>query len=242
MIKLHNLKVELESFKLSIKDLEIRDSEYFVIMGPSGVGKTVLLHTLAGFIKPKNGQIIIDKEDVTFYPPEKRGVVIIPQDFGLFPHMNIFSNIAYGLKIRKVKAERIKESVMKIAEILEIKDILSREPNTLSSGEKQRVAFARALIINPKVVLLDEPFTNLDPKLKVKAKSFVKKLKDKIKFTSIHVTHDISEAIELGDRIAYVDNGVLKGVYETSDFIRTKWAEPYLENFKHIIEVIKNIY
>ena len=241
MIRLRNLRVELEDFKLGIEDLEIMDSEYFIIMGPSGVGKTVLLHTLAGFFKLRDGQIIIDEKNITFYPPEKRGIAIIPQDFGLFPHMNAFDNIAYGLKIRGLDKNRIEENVLKIAEILEIKDMLYRKPDTLSGGEKQRVAFARALIINPKVILLDEPFTNLDPKLKVKAKNFVKKLREKIKFTAIHVTHDISEAIELGDRIAYMENGVLKGIYKPLEFVRSEWAKPYLENFKSIIKVIKNI-
>ena len=241
MIRLRNLKVELDDFKLSIEDLEIMDSEYFIIMGPSGVGKTVLLHALAGFLKLRDGQIIIDKKNITFYPPEKRGIAIIPQDFGLFPHMNAFDNIAYGLKIRGVDKDRIKENVLKIAEILEIKDMLYRKPDTLSGGEKQRVAFARALIINPKVILLDEPFTNLDPKLKVKAKNFAKKLREKIKFTAIHVTHDISEAIELGDRIAYIENGVLKGIYKPLEFVRSEWAKPYLENFNSIIKIIKNM-
>ena len=119
--------------------------------------------------------------------------------------------------------------------------MLYRKPDTLSGGEQQRVAFARALIINPKIILLDEPFTNIDPKLKVKAKNFIKKLREKIKFTAIHVTHDISEAIELGDRIAYIENGVLRGIYKPPEFVRSEWAKPYLENFKSIIKAIKNM-
>ncbi len=239
MIKIYNLKVKLGSFKLIIDHLEIMNSEYFVVMGPSGVGKTVFLYTLAGFVKLEDGVIMIDDEDITFHPPEKRGIVIIPQDFGLFPHMNVYENIAYGLKIRGLDREKIQMEILKITEVLDIKDLLNRKPDTLSGGEKQRVALARALVINPKVILLDEPFTNLDPKLKAKAKIFIKNLREKIKFTAIHVSHDIPEAVELGDRIAYMENGVIKGVYKPSEFIKSKWAEPYLENFEYIVKIIK---
>lgn len=226
---------------MSIEDLEISDSEYFIVMGPSGVGKTVFLHTLAGFIKPINGKIIINEDNITSYPPEKRGIVIIPQNYGLFPHMNVFGNIAYGLKIRGRRDIEIREKVYRIAEILKIEKLLYHKPDSLSSGEKQRVAFARALILNPEIVLLDEPFSNLDPKLRADAKNFVKELRGKIRFTAIHVTHDISEAVELGDKIAYVENGVLKGIYKPLEFLKSRWAKPYIENFKTILKAIEKI-
>lgn len=238
MIRVSDLTVKLMDFRLYIKDLEIADSEYFIIMGPSGVGKTVLLHTLAGFIKPSGGRIFIDGGNVTSHPPEKRGITIIPQDYGLFPHMNVFSNIAYGLRMRRLKREEVRRRVYEIVEVLEIEKLLYRSPSMLSGGEKQRVAFARALVVKPKVILLDEPYSNLDPKLRATAKNFMKGLREKIKFTAVHVTHDISEAIELGDRIAYIEEGVLKGIYKPPEFLRSEWAKPYLENFEAILRII----
>ncbi len=234
MILIKDLIVNLKDFTLTIPELSIDDGEYLVIMGPSGVGKTVLIHTLVGFIKPTKGSILVDGKDVTNEPPERRGLVLIPQDYGLFPHMNVFDNIAYGLKVRRLSNDVIKEKVLRIAEVLEISNVLSKYPHELSGGEQQRVALARALVVEPKVLLMDEPLSNLDPRLRIKSIEFIKRLRRRLGFTAIHITHNLLEALELGDRIAYIEGGKLKCVLSPMEFIRSRWGSEYLREFKLI--------
>ncbi len=239
MIRVEDLLVELKDFRLWIDELVVNDREYLVIMGPSGVGKTVLLYTLLGVIKPRRGRIIIDGVDVTYEPPEKRGVTIIPQDYGLFPHMSVYDNIAYGLRARGQSEEVIKKKVTGIARILGLEKILYRKPRTLSGGEQQRVALARALIVEPRILLLDEPFSNLDPRIKTKAMEFLKELHEKLGFTAIHVTHHLAEAVYLADKIAYIEEGKLKIVATPEKFLKTEWATPYLKEVRHLLEKIR---
>ena len=234
MIVIKDLIVNLKDFTLTIPELSVDDGEYLVIMGPSGVGKTVLIHTLVGFIKPTKGSIIVDGKDITNEPPEKRGLVLIPQDYGLFPHMSVFDNIAYGLKVRGLSDDAIKERVIRIAEVLEITSILSRYPHELSGGEQQRVALARALVVEPKVLLMDEPLSSLDPRLRIKSIEFIKRLRRRLGFTAMHITHNLLEALELGDRIAYIEGGELKCVLPPTEFIRSRWGSEYVREFKLI--------
>ncbi len=188
-------------------------------MGPSGAGKTLLLHTIAGIYVPSRGTVRIGGVDVTVFPPEKRSVALVPQDYALFPHLTVFENISYGLRTRGVGSSEIEERVKRISEELEISHLLHRMPRTLSGGEQQRVALARALVVEPKVILLDEPTAALDPALKTSARSLLRSLHAKHGFTAIHVTHDIVEAIELADRIAFMSGGRILQIGEPMEIL-----------------------
>ncbi|OYT51330.1 MAG: molybdenum ABC transporter ATP-binding protein [Desulfurococcales archaeon ex4484_204] len=238
MIVVEDLVVRLGGFTLRIPRLEVVKGEYLVVMGPSGVGKTVFLHTLAGFLTPSKGRILVNGVDVTRYPPERRGFAIIPQDYGLFPHMSVHDNIAYGLRVRGVSKGEARSRVLEVSRALGIEHLLSRRPGSLSSGEKQRVALARALVVEPEVLLMDEPLSNLDPRLRASARAFIKGLRFRVSFTAIHVTHDIAEAIDLGDRVAYMEGGLLVGVYSPKDFLKTPYARPYISSLEPVLKVL----
>ena len=238
MIEIRDIKVVIKGFKLEIDYMDIRDGEYMIVMGPSGVGKTIFLHTIAGFIRPDEGRIYIDGVDVTRLPPEERNISIVPEDYGLFPHMNVYENISYGLKVRGYPSQEIMNKVAKISQYLEINDLLHKMPSHLSAGEKQRVAIARALIIDPKILLLDEPLKSLDPRLHIKAVSYLKNLREKLRFTALHVTHNIIEAFYLGDRISYLSDGRLVGTYTLKEFIESEYGEEYIKGIRELSKMI----
>ncbi len=239
MIEIMNLKTSLGSFTLEIEHLKVEKGEYFVILGPSGVGKTILINVIAGIIVPERGRIYVDGKDITRFPPEKRNIAIVPQDYALFPHMNVYENIAYGLRLRKLPEKIIRKKVLELAKSLEIEKILNRKPSSLSGGEKQRVAMARALAVDPKVILLDEPLASLDPKLRMRARNLIKKLHDRLKFTAIHVTHNIVDAVVLSKRIGYMEEGKLVFIGTVDDFIETKYAMPYINEIEEVVKRIK---
>ncbi len=241
MIQIENLVIELPGFRLVIERLEVFNGEYFVLLGPSGVGKTLLIHAIAGFIKPRSGRIVIDGADVTHIPPERRGIAIVPQNYALFPHMTVFENIAYGLRARGLPRHVIEERVHRIAQVLEIEGLLNRYPHQLSGGEQQRVALARALVVEPKLLLLDEPLSALDPRLRVSSRRFLKELHRKLRFTVLHVTHSLSEALYLADRIGYMERGALVLVSSPTEFLRTAHAKPYLEDFSIVMNYLDSI-
>jgi len=187
--------------------LHVRSGEFLVLLGPSGCGKTTLLRCIAGLERVTDGRVYIGDRDVTFTPPSKRGIAMVFQSYAIFPHMTVFDNIAFGLKIKKVPMEEIRRRVREVAELLQIADLLDRYPHQLSGGQRQRVAVARALVVEPKVLLLDEPLSNLDALLRLRARAELKYLHKKIGTTTIYVTHDQIEAMSLADRIAVMNRG-----------------------------------
>lgn len=201
-VEIRDLWVDLEGFRLCEVNLDIPAGEYFVVLGPTGTGKTVLLETIAGLHRPHKGQIILDGEDITYAPPERRGISFVYQDYALFPHLNVAGNIAFGLKWGKISQSSIKERVTGISRLLGIEYLLHRRPGTLSGGEAQRVALARALVVEPRLLLLDEPLSALDPETREGLQRELGRIHRELGTTTIHVTHDFEEAVALGDRIA----------------------------------------
>jgi len=187
--------------------LDIRDGEFIVLLGPSGCGKTTTLRCIAGLEKVDGGRIYFGNRDVTYLPPKERNVSMVFQSYAVWPHMTVYDNIAFPLKIRKYPKAEIKRKVKWASELLRIDDLLDRYPHQLSGGQRQRVAVARAIVIEPEVLLMDEPLSNLDALLRVKMRSELKKLQRDLKVTTVYVTHDQVEAMTMGDRIAVMDRG-----------------------------------
>jgi iron(III) transport system ATP-binding protein len=185
----------------------IEEGEFFTFLGPSGCGKTTLLRTIAGFTKPEEGSIYIESIDVTKILPEKREVGMVFQNYALFPHMNVYENIAYGLKVKKLSQKEIKNKVLDALKLVRLDGYEKRKITELSGGEQQRIALARALVIEPKVLLLDEPLCNLDAKLRDEMRVEIKELQKKLKITTIFVTHDQNEALTMSQRIAVFNKG-----------------------------------
>lgn len=188
-------------------DLEIKDHEFLVLVGPSGCGKTTSLRMVAGLESITEGQILIGPTIVNELPPMDRDIAMVFQNYALYPHMSVFDNMAFGLKMRKVAREEIQKRVNDAADILGIKDHLHRKPRQLSGGQRQRVALGRAIVRNPQVFLFDEPLSNLDAKLRVQMRVEIKKLHQKVKTTIVYVTHDQVEAMTLADRIVIMKDG-----------------------------------
>ena len=209
MLRVEGISKDWGDFHLRGITFEVKTGEYFIVLGPSGAGKTVLLEIIAGIIEPDGGSVHLYGRDVTDLPPEKRGLAYIPQNYALFPNMSVFDNIAFGLKVRRLPKAEIERKVKEIAEVLGISHLLHRKPGTLSGGESQRVAIARALVIEPPLILLDEPFANLDVQTRAKLMGEMKRWKRELGFTALHVTHSFEEAISLGDRVGVMLNGRL---------------------------------
>jgi iron(III) transport system ATP-binding protein len=214
MIEFKNLKVKYGDF-LAIKNLNlhIREGEFFTFLGPSGCGKTTTLRSLVGLIIPNEGEIYIDGKEITNQPAEKREVGMVFQSYALFPTMTVYENIIFGLKVKKLSKVEIEEKIFKIAEIMQISESqLHRNVSELSGGQQQRVALARAIILEPKILCLDEPLSNLDAKLRIGLREELKRLQKDLGITTLYVTHDQEEALTLSDRIAVFNNGVIEQV------------------------------
>jgi len=189
--------------------LEVRDSEFVVLVGPSGCGKTTTLRLVAGLEKITAGRVLIAGKVVNDTWPESRDVAMVFQSYALYPHMTVYNNMAFGLKLRRVPRREIKRRVFSAAGILGIEGLLDRKPNTLSGGQRQRVALGRAMVRNPNAFLFDEPLSNLDAGLRVQMRTELKKLQRSLGTTTVYVTHDHEEALTLGDRVAVMNGGVV---------------------------------
>ncbi|MCK9151962.1 ATP-binding cassette domain-containing protein [Methanobacterium alcaliphilum] len=208
-LEVNDLSVDLGEFHLKEANLSLEKEDYFVLIGPTGSGKSVLLETIAGFYNPLKGQVILDGKDITDINPEKRGISIVYQDHILFPHMNVEENIAYGLKKNIKDPDLVKEKVLSIAKTLKIDHLLHRNPKTLSGGESQRTALARALVVEPSILLMDEPFSALDVRTQSSLTTLIKRVVKKYKTTCIHVTHNFNDVWNLAERVAVMKDGII---------------------------------
>ena len=194
--------------------LEIKDKEFLVLVGSSGCGKSTILRMIAGLEDITSGEIYIGDKCVNNVHPKDRDIAFVFQSYALYPHMSVYDNIAFPLKMRNFKKDEIDKKVKEAAEILNLSEFLNRKPKQLSGGQRQRVALGRAIVRNPKVFLMDEPLSNLDAKLRVQMRSEIKKLHEKLQTTFIYVTHDQTEALTMGDRIVVLDKGIIQQVDE----------------------------
>ena len=197
--------------------LEIKDKEFLVLVGSSGCGKSTILRMIAGLEDISDGQIFIGDKCVNNVHPKDRDIAFVFQSYALYPHMTVYENIAFPLKMRGLSKVEIDKKVQEAAEILNLTELLNRKPKQLSGGQRQRVALGRAIVRNPKVFLMDEPLSNLDAKLRVQMRSEIKKLHERLQTTFIYVTHDQTEALTMGDRIVVLDKGVIQQVDEPEE-------------------------
>ncbi len=212
-------------------NLKVENGEFFVILGPSGSGKSTLLRIIAGLENPDEGEVLIDGVVVNDIDPSKRDVAMVFQNYALYPHMNVFNNIAFPLRMKGLSKDNIKKYVSEVASLLNITHLIHKYPYQLSGGEQQRVALARALVRKPKVFLLDEPLSNLDAKLRVKLRFELRKLlHDQLKITSIYVTHDQVEAMTMADRIAVINKGIIEQTGVPTD-LYTKPRNVFIAGF-----------
>ncbi len=221
-VKIENLKKYFGKVKaLDGIDLEIEDGEFVVLLGPSGCGKTTLLRSISGLEKVTEGKVFFDDQEVTNLPPKDRNISMVFQSYAVWPHMKVADNIGYPLKIKKYPKDEIEKRVKWAAELLNISELLDRYPAQLSGGQRQRVAVARAIVLEPRVLLMDEPLSNLDALLRVKMRSELKKLQERLGVTTIYVTHDQVEAMTMGDRIAVMKDGKLQQFGTASEIYHT---------------------
>ena len=214
MIEFKNIQIKYGDFTaIDNLNLTVGDGEFFTFLGPSGCGKTTTLRALVGFLTPSAGQILVDGKDFVNVPVEKRGIGMVFQSYALFPTMTVYENLAFGLKVKKMSAAEIDKKVRDVAKIIAIKDEqLVRNVSELSGGQQQRVALARAIVLEPKILCLDEPLSNLDAKLRISLRGELKRLQKNLGITTLYVTHDQEEALMLSDKIAVFNNGFVEQV------------------------------
>ena len=213
IIELVNVSKEFDGVSvIDNMNLYVRKGEFVTFLGPSGCGKTTTLRMIAGFEMPTEGKILLNGKDISNLPPNRRPVNTVFQKYALFPHLNVFDNVAFGLKNRKLPKEEIEKKVNDILKIVKIDHLKDRMPANLSGGQQQRVALARAIVIEPEVLLMDEPLSNLDAKLRVEMRNAIKRIQRQFGITTVYVTHDQEEALAVSDRIAVMNGGVIQQI------------------------------
>jgi multiple sugar transport system ATP-binding protein len=212
-------------------DLDIVDKEFIVLVGPSGCGKSTTLRMIAGLEEVTDGEIWIGGDLVNDVPPKDRDIAMVFQNYALYPHMTVFENMSFGLRLKRFVKDEIRARVEHAARILDITDLLARKPRQLSGGQRQRVAMGRAIVRNPKVFLFDEPLSNLDAKLRVQMRTEIKRVHQKVKTTTVYVTHDQVEAMTLADRVVVMNNGVIEQIGSPNELYhapRTKFVAGFI--------------
>lgn len=230
MLKINDLKADLGEFTLKNIDLEVEDGKYFVILGPTGSGKTVLLEVIAGIYSADKGKITLNQQDITNKSPKDRPISMVYQDYMLFPHLTVEENIKFGLESEGYPKEKISKKTKKAVELLEISDILHRHPRTLSGGERQRATLARGLVMNPDIFLLDEPVSALDVPTQEKIMKELKKIHRETDITLMHVTHSREKAVRLGEEIGVMRNGEIVQSGDSEEVFRHPNSE-FVANF-----------
>ena len=227
MVKFENVEIRYGDF-VAINDLnlEIKEGEFFTFLGPSGCGKTTSLRALVGFITPSKGKVIVAGKDVTNLPVENRNIGMVFQSYALFPTMTVYENIAFGMKVKKLPKAEIDRKIREVAKKIKITDEqLQKNVSELSGGQQQRVALARTIVLEPKILCLDEPLSNLDAKLRIDMRLELKRLQKELGITTLYVTHDQEEALTLSDRIAVFNNGYIEQVGTPYDIYNSSKSE-----------------
>ena len=243
MIQLNNIVVKFGDFTAlhNIK-VHVKEGEFFTFLGPSGCGKTTTLRTLTGFIEPTEGSVVVRGKDITHVPIEDRNIGIVFQSYALFPTMTVYDNIAFGLKIQKLKKPEIDQKVREIARKVDLSDEqLQKAVSQLSGGQQQRVAIARALVTGPAIICMDEPLSNLDAKLRVQLRNELKKMQKDFGITTIYVTHDQEEALTLSDRIAVFNKGYIEQIgtpNEVYNFSKTEFVCNFIGDINRLSDEV----
>jgi len=240
LLRIEKVSKDLGDFVLRDVSLEVGSGEYLVIIGPTGSGKTILMETVAGISSPDEGRIFLDGREITREVPRNRKVCMVYQDFMLFPHLSVKENIAFGLRVRKAATDEIEERVNEASELLGISHLHHRMPETLSGGEKQRVSIARAIVMEPKVLLLDEPLSALDGVTREKLRRELKRIHEVYGTTIIHVTHNFEEVFSLADKVAVMSRGEIVQVGTPEDIFRRPRCE-MIANFVGVENIFRGV-
>ena len=243
MIRLNNIVVKFGDFTaLHDINVHVKEGEFFTFLGPSGCGKTTTLRTITGFIEPVSGTVVVKDRDITHVPIEDRNIGIVFQSYALFPTMTVYDNIAFGLKIKKMKKQEIDRKVREIARKVDLSDEqLKKAVSQLSGGQQQRVAIARALVTGPAIICMDEPLSNLDAKLRVQLRNELKKMQKEFGITTIYVTHDQEEALTLSDRIAVFNKGYIEQIgtpNEVYNFSKTEFVCNFIGDINRLSDEV----
>ena len=231
IVSLRDIVVEFDGQRiLDGLNLDIHDKEFVTLLGPSGCGKTTTLRLIAGFLEPNSGKVLLKGEDITGVPPYKRPVNTVFQKYALFPHLNVFENVAFGLRLKKMDEETIRRKVRNMLEVVGLKGFERRSISQMSGGQQQRVALARALAVNPRVLLLDEPLSALDAKVRVQLRDEIRRIQLEAGTTTVFVTHDQEEALAVADRIGVMNHGRIEQIADPQTLYRRPGTE-YVATF-----------